>query len=50
VIALYRVDDRLVHGQVVLGWGQSLHADFIVLADTEGNLFCVVNAGHYVTG
>jgi mannose/fructose/N-acetylgalactosamine-specific phosphotransferase system component IIB len=33
VIALYRVDDRLVHGQVVLGWGQSLHADFIVLVD-----------------
>jgi mannose/fructose/N-acetylgalactosamine-specific phosphotransferase system component IIB len=33
VIALYRVDDRLVHGQVVLGWGQSLHAAFIVLVD-----------------
>jgi mannose/fructose/N-acetylgalactosamine-specific phosphotransferase system component IIB len=33
VIALYRVDDRLVHGQVVLGWGQPLHARFIVLVD-----------------
>jgi mannose/fructose/N-acetylgalactosamine-specific phosphotransferase system component IIB len=33
VIALYRVDDRLVHGQVVLGWGQSLGASFIVLVD-----------------
>jgi mannose/fructose/N-acetylgalactosamine-specific phosphotransferase system component IIB len=33
VIALYRVDDRLVHGQVVLGWGQSLQASFIVLVD-----------------
>jgi PTS system mannose-specific IIB component/fructoselysine and glucoselysine-specific PTS system IIB component len=27
------VDDRLVHGQVVLGWGQALHAAFIVLVD-----------------
>jgi mannose/fructose/N-acetylgalactosamine-specific phosphotransferase system component IIB len=33
VIALYRVDDRLVHGQVVLGWGQPMHARFIVLVD-----------------
>ncbi|HUF65246.1 MAG TPA: PTS sugar transporter subunit IIB [Gemmatimonadaceae bacterium] len=33
MIALYRVDDRLVHGQVVLGWGQSLQAAFIVLVD-----------------
>lgn len=33
MISLYRVDDRLVHGQVVLGWGQSLQASFIVLVD-----------------
>lgn len=33
MIALYRVDDRLVHGQVVLGWGQALQAAFIVLVD-----------------
>lgn len=33
MISLYRVDDRLVHGQVVLGWGQSLQAAFIVLVD-----------------
>lgn len=32
-IALYRVDDRLIHGQVVVGWGQPLHAGFIVLVD-----------------
>ncbi|HET7791599.1 MAG TPA: PTS sugar transporter subunit IIB [Gemmatimonadales bacterium] len=32
-IALYRVDDRLIHGQVVVGWGKPLHADFIVLVD-----------------
>ena len=35
MIALYRVDDRLVHGQVVLGWGQPLHAKFIVLVDDK---------------
>lgn len=35
MIALYRVDDRLVHGQVVLGWGQPLHAGFIVLVDDK---------------
>lgn len=32
-IALYRVDDRLIHGQVVVGWGQPLHVGFIVLVD-----------------
>lgn len=32
-IALYRIDDRLVHGQVVVGWGQPLKAGFIVLVD-----------------
>lgn len=33
MITLYRVDDRLVHGQVVLGWGQALQASFIILVD-----------------
>jgi mannose/fructose/N-acetylgalactosamine-specific phosphotransferase system component IIB len=33
MIALYRVDDRLIHGQVVVGWGEPLHVDFIVLVD-----------------
>ncbi len=32
-IALYRVDDRLIHGQVVVGWAQPLHVGFIVLVD-----------------
>jgi PTS system mannose-specific IIB component/fructoselysine and glucoselysine-specific PTS system IIB component len=34
-ILLYRVDDRLVHGQVVVGWGQPLGIDRIVLVDDE---------------
>ncbi len=32
-IALYRIDDRLIHGQVVVGWGQPLGLGFIVLVD-----------------
>jgi len=32
-LALLRVDDRLVHGQVVIGWGRPLGARFIVLVD-----------------
>lgn len=32
-LALYRVDDRLIHGQVVVGWGQPLDVGFIVLVD-----------------
>jgi PTS system mannose-specific IIB component/fructoselysine and glucoselysine-specific PTS system IIB component len=32
-IDLYRIDDRLVHGQVVVGWGQPLNITFIVLVD-----------------
>ena len=32
-IGLYRIDDRLIHGQVVVGWGQPLHAKFIVVVD-----------------
>jgi D-glucosaminate PTS system EIIB component len=32
-IALYRIDDRLIHGQVVVGWGQPLQVGFIVLVD-----------------
>ena len=30
---LYRIDDRLIHGQVVVGWGPPLDARFIVLVD-----------------
>jgi len=32
-VALVRVDDRLVHGQVVVGWGRPLRAAFIVVID-----------------
>lgn len=32
-IEVYRIDDRLVHGQVVVGWGQPLSLRFIVLVD-----------------
>lgn len=32
-IVLYRIDDRLVHGQVVIGWGRPLGAAVIVLVD-----------------
>jgi PTS system mannose-specific IIB component/fructoselysine and glucoselysine-specific PTS system IIB component len=32
-IALYRIDDRLIHGQVVAGWGQPLDLGFIILVD-----------------
>lgn len=32
-VALYRIDDRLIHGQVVVGWGQSLKAGFLALVD-----------------
>lgn len=30
---LCRVDDRLIHGQVVIGWGRPLNARYIVLVD-----------------
>lgn len=34
-IVLCRVDDRLVHGQVVMGWGRPLDLNRIVLVDDE---------------
>jgi PTS system mannose-specific IIB component/fructoselysine and glucoselysine-specific PTS system IIB component len=34
-VELYRIDDRLIHGQVVVGWGQPLELRFIVLVDDE---------------
>ncbi len=33
MIALVRIDDRLIHAQVVIGWGSVLHPDRIVIAD-----------------
>jgi len=32
-IQLYRIDDRLIHGQVVVGWGQPLNIRLLVLVD-----------------
>lgn len=32
-LALVRLDDRQVHGQVVVGWGRALKADVILLVD-----------------
>jgi mannose/fructose/N-acetylgalactosamine-specific phosphotransferase system component IIB len=34
-IVLYRVDERLIHGQVVVGWGTRLRPDRIVVVDDE---------------
>lgn len=34
-IVLYRVDERLLHGQVVVGWGSRLHPARYVVADDE---------------
>ncbi len=34
-VALYRIDDRLIHGQVVVGWGQPLELRFVILVDDE---------------
>jgi len=32
-IVLYRVDERLIHGQVVLGWGGQLRPDLFLVVD-----------------
>lgn len=34
-LELFRIDDRLIHGQVVVGWGQPLSLGFLVLVDDE---------------
>lgn len=34
-IALVRIDDRLIHGQVVVGWVQAIRAKRIVLVDDK---------------
>jgi mannose/fructose/N-acetylgalactosamine-specific phosphotransferase system component IIB len=33
MVILFRIDDRLIHAQVVVGWGRRLKPDRIVLAD-----------------
>ena len=32
-IKLFRIDERLLHGQVVVGWGRRLEIDFYVVVD-----------------
>ena len=34
-LLLYRIDDRLIHGQVVIGWGRPLDVGFIALVDDQ---------------
>ncbi len=34
-VQLYRIDDRLIHGQVVVGWGQPFNIQLIVLVDDQ---------------
>ena len=34
-IVLLRVDERLIHGQVVVGWGATLHPDEIIVVDDD---------------
>ena len=34
-IVLYRVDERLIHGQVVIGWGHELRPDRYIVVDDE---------------
>lgn len=34
-VVLYRIDDRLVHGQVVVGWGRALDLERIILVDDD---------------
>ena len=34
-IELFRIDDRLIHGQVVIGWGRALGIDLIILVDDQ---------------
>lgn len=34
-LLLNRIDDRLIHGQVVVGWGQPFDVKFLVLVDDE---------------
>ncbi len=35
MLILFRIDDRLIHAQVVVGWGRKLRPDRIILADDQ---------------
>ena len=43
-LLLHRIDDRLIHGQVVVGWGQPLDLGFIVLVDDIAQATAFSNA------
>lgn len=34
-IALLRIDERLIHGQVVVGWGERFHVERILVVDDD---------------
>lgn len=34
-IVLCRIDDRLIHGQVVIGWGRAMGVEMIILVDDQ---------------
>jgi len=34
-VVLFRIDERLIHGQVVMGWGPELRPEHYVVADDE---------------
>ena len=34
-VVLYRIDERLIHGQVVMGWGPQLRVEHYVVVDDE---------------
>jgi mannose/fructose/N-acetylgalactosamine-specific phosphotransferase system component IIB len=34
-VVLFRIDDRLIHGQVLIGWGRPLGIDLIILVDDQ---------------
>jgi PTS system mannose-specific IIB component/fructoselysine and glucoselysine-specific PTS system IIB component len=35
VVVLFRVDERLIHGQVVIAWGSQLRPDLYVIVDED---------------
>ncbi|MGH7587931.1 MAG: PTS sugar transporter subunit IIB, partial [Gemmatimonadota bacterium] len=34
-VVLFRVDERLIHGQVVVGWGRRLEAESLIVVSDE---------------
>jgi len=52
-VQLFRIDDRLIHGQVVLGWAKPLKSERIILCDDdvsqsdwEKELYCTCVPDH----